>query len=64
MGIEASEIDIVGIRIDNKRALVAEVKRQACNYDHKKFIGKVSRIKTAALSGYGIEPRLLTMDDM
>ena len=36
-GKEANEIDIVGIRAEGKKALVAEVKRQRRNYDHKLF---------------------------
>ncbi|MDE6415724.1 MAG: AAA family ATPase [Duncaniella sp.] len=64
LGIEASEIDIVGIKIDRIHALVAEVKRQRRNYDHKKFMEKVDCIKTAILSGYEIETRLFTIEDM
>ena len=64
LGIEASEIDIVGIKIDRIHALVAEVKRQRRNYDHKKFMEKVDRIKTTILSGYEIETRLFTIEDM
>ena len=64
LGLEASEIDIVAIRSTGKKALVAEVKRQRRNYDHKKFIQKVDRIKTTALSGFDVETRLFTMEDM
>lgn len=64
LGLEASEIDIVGIRSDNKSALVAEVKRQRRNYDHKRFMEKVGRITTTALAGYAVETRLFTMEDM
>lgn len=63
-GKEANEIDIVGIQTDGKKAIVAEVKRQRRNYDHKLFMGKVERIRTVLLSKYEIEPRLLTLDDM
>jgi len=63
-GFEASEIDIVGIRNDNKSALVAEVKRQRRNYDHKAFMTKAERIRQSALTKYDIETRLLTMEDM
>lgn len=63
-GKEANEIDIVAIYGTEKKALVAEVKRQRRNYDHKDFMTKVDRIKSIALSSYDIEPRLLTMDDM
>lgn len=63
-GKEAKEIDIVGIRTDGKSALVAEVKRNARNYDNKSFMAKVEHIKDKILSGYKIESRLYTMDDM
>ncbi|MGM9693601.1 MAG: ATP-binding protein [Alloprevotella sp.] len=63
-GKEANEIDIVGIRTDGKSALVAEVKRNARNYDNKSFMAKIEHIRTKILSGYEIESRLYTMDDM
>ena len=63
-GKEAGEIDIVGIRTDGKSALVAEVKRNARNYDNKAFMAKIEHIRTKILSGYEIESRLYTMDDM
>lgn len=64
LGMEAGEIDIVAIGIDNKSALVAEVKRQRRNYDHKLFMSKLERLKTAAINAYKITTRLLTMEDM
>lgn len=63
-GQEANEIDIVGIFAGEKKALVAEVKRQRRNYDHKAFMEKVERIRDCALAKYEIEPRLLTLEDM
>ncbi len=63
-GKGANEIDIVGIRTDGKSALVAEVKRNARNYDNKLFMAKVEHIKAKILSGYKVESRLYTMDDM
>lgn len=63
-GKEACEIDIVGIRTEGKSALIAEVKRNARNYDHKAFKAKVEHIKSKILSGYEIESRLYTIDDM
>ena len=63
-GKEACEIDIVGIRTEGKSALIAEVKRNARNYDHKSFKAKVEHIKSKILSGYEIESRLYTIDDM
>lgn len=63
-GKEAYEIDIVGIRTDGKSALIAEVKRNARNYDNKAFMAKVEHIKAKMLSGYEIESRLYTIEDM
>lgn len=63
-GKEANEIDIVALSIDGKTALVAEVKRQHRNYDHKAFMEKIDCIKTSTLSKYKIEIRLFTLEDM
>lgn len=63
-GKEANEIDIVGIRTDGKSALVAEVKRNARNYDNKSFMAKVAHIRAKILAGHEVESRLFTMDDM
>ena len=63
-GKEANEIAIVALSIDGKTALVAEVKRQQRNYDHKAFIEKVDCIKTNILTKYKIETCLFTLDDM
>ncbi len=63
-GKEANEIDIVGIRTEGKSALVAEVKRNVRNYDNKSFMAKIEHIRAKILSGYEIESRLYTIDDM
>lgn len=63
-GLQANEIDIVGIYADAKSALLAEVKRQKRNYDHKAFMAKVEHIRQHVLSRYDIHTRLLTLDDM
>lgn len=63
-GVEANEIDIVAIKADGNNALIAEVKRQRRNYDHKDFMAKVDRIKSVALPNYTIETKLLTLEDM
>lgn len=63
-GKEANEIDIVGIRTEGKSALVAEVKRNARNYDNKSFMAKIEHIRAKILSGYEIESQLYTIDDM
>ncbi|MDE6408718.1 MAG: ATP-binding protein [Muribaculaceae bacterium] len=43
-GKTANEIDIVALSIDGQTALLAEVKRQQRNYDHKAFMEKVDCI--------------------
>ncbi|MCM1451029.1 MAG: ATP-binding protein [Clostridium sp.] len=63
-GKEANEIDIIAILAQEKKAIAAEVKRQARNYDHKLFMEKVEHARAAILSNYEIETRLLTMADM
>ncbi len=63
-GKGANEIDIIGIKVDDKTAVVAEVKRQCRNYDHKLFMEKVERIKSCLLTKYDIETKLLTLEDM
>lgn len=63
-GKEANEIDIVALSIDGKTAIVAEVKRQQRNYDHKAFMEKVDFLKTSVLDKYEVETRLFTIDDM
>ncbi|MDE6551391.1 MAG: AAA family ATPase [Muribaculaceae bacterium] len=63
-GKEANEIDIVALSINGKTALVAEVKCQQRNYDHKAFMEKVDCIKNSILSKYEIDTCLLTLEDM
>lgn len=63
-GKEANEIDIIGVSAEGKKVLVAEVKRQRRNYDHKEFMAKVDCVRTRILSKYNIETRLLTLEDM
>ena len=63
-GKEAHEIDIVGLKTEGKSALVAEVKRNARNYDNKLFMEKVEHLRTKILAGYEIETRLFTLEDL
>ncbi len=63
-GKEANEIDIVALSVDGQTAVVAEVKRQKRNYDHKVFMEKVEHLKTCLLTKYKIEPILLSLEDM
>lgn len=61
---EVNEIDIVGIKVDDKIAVVAEVKRHSRNYDHKTFMAKVELIKSCLIMKYEVEARRLTLEDM
>lgn len=63
-GLDANEIDIVGISSNGKEAIAAEVKRQRRNYDHTKFMTKVERLKEIILRGYQVKSRVFTLDDM
>ncbi len=61
---EQNEIDIVGIYLDDKRALVAEVKRQHKNFKPELFEAKVEAIRKKVLFKYEIETRCLSLDNM
>lgn len=63
-GKEANEIDIIGVFAGGKNALIAEVKRQRRNYDHKEFMRKVECVKAGILSKHDIETCLFTLEDM
>jgi AAA+ ATPase superfamily predicted ATPase len=58
------EIDLLGIFADDKRALVAEVKRQRKNFKPDEFNKKVELIKNKVLSKYKIEQKNFCMEDM
>lgn len=61
---DQNEIDIVGIYADNKRALIAEVKRQRKNFKPELLEKKVEVIRNKILSKYEIESMCLTLEDM
>lgn len=58
------EVDIVGIYVGDKKALIAEVKRQRKNFKPELFLQKVEAIRKKVLFNYEIETKCLTMDDM
>lgn len=60
----ANEIDIVGIYLFEKKALVAEVKRQRKNFKPELFQQKVEAIRQKLLFKYEIESKCLTLEDM
>ena len=59
-----NEIDIVGIYLFEKKALVAEVKRQRKNFKPELFQKKVEAIHNKLLFKYEIESKCLSMDDL
>jgi hypothetical protein len=61
---EQDEIDIVGLYAEDKRALVAEVKRQSKNFKPDLFSKKVEALRKKVLFNYEIESRLFSMEDM
>ncbi len=61
---DQDEIDIVGLYAEEKKALVAEVKRQSKNFKPDLFALKVNALRKKVLFKYEIESRLFSMDDM
>lgn len=59
-----NEIDIVAIYLDNKRALVVEVKRQKKNFKPLIFEEKVNQLRSKAMHKYQLETVCWDMDDM
>lgn len=61
---DQDEIDIVGLYAEEKKALVAEVKRQSKNFKPDLFALKVDALRKKVFFKYEIESRLFSMDDM
>lgn len=61
---DQNEIDIVAINMDNKRAFVAEIKRQKKNFKPQLFENKLKVIKKKALNKYIIDSKCLDISDM
>lgn len=59
-----NEIDIVAITLDNKKAFVAEVKRQKKNFKPQLLEGKIEVLKTKVLNKYAIDWACLDITDM
>ena len=62
--VNPHEIDIVALRTEGNRALVAEVKRNPENYSHKLFMEKVEALRRKEMMRYDIETRLFTLTDL
>lgn len=59
-----NEVDIVAISLDNKKAFVAEVKRQKKNFKPLLLESKIEVLKTKALNKYAIDWTCLDISDM
>lgn len=59
-----NEVDIVAITLNNKKALVVEVKRQKKNFKPQAFEEKVELLRSKLLHKYEIEAACWDMDDM
>lgn len=58
------ELDIVAIYANDKKVLIAEVKRQRKNFKPELFQQKIEVIRTKLFFNYDIETTCLTLDDM
>lgn len=61
---DQDEIDIVGVYASDRRALVAEVKRQSKNFKPELFASKVEALRKKVLFNYELECRQFSMKDM
>lgn len=59
-----NKIDIVAIKIDNRKAFVAEVKRQKKNFKPQLLEAKIEFLKTKVLNKYSIDWACLDIADM
>ncbi len=59
-----NEVDIVAITLDNKKAFVAEVKRQKKNFKQQLLGSKIEVLKTKILNKYAIDWACLDVTDM
>lgn len=59
-----NEVDIVAITLDNKKALIVEVKRQKKNFKPQLLEAKIEVLKTKVLSKYAIEWVCMDIADM
>lgn len=59
-----NEVDIVAIGLDNKKAFVAEVKRQKKNFKPQLLEAKIEVLKTKVLNKYDIDRACLDIADM
>jgi len=61
---DQNEVDIVAVTLDNKKALVAEIKRQRKNFKPQLLESKIDVLKNKVLSKYEINSLCLDIEDM
>jgi AAA+ ATPase superfamily predicted ATPase len=61
---DQNEIDIIAITLDNRKALVAEVKRQRKNFKPQLLESKIEMLKNKVLSKYAIDAACWDIADM
>ncbi|HPW70458.1 MAG TPA: DUF234 domain-containing protein [Bacteroides graminisolvens] len=61
---DQNEVDIVAVTLDNKKALVVEVKRQRKNFKPQLLELKIEILKNKVLHKYEVEFVCLDLDDM
>lgn len=59
-----NEVDIVAIGLDNKKAFVAEVKRQNKNFKQQLLESKIEILRAKILNKYAIDWKCLDITDM
>lgn len=59
-----NEIDIVALKLEKRKALVAEVKRQRKNFKPELLEKKVAHLINKVLPKYDVETTCLTLEDM
>lgn len=59
-----NEVDIIGIRLDNKKALVVEVKRKRKHFKPQLFEEKVELLRSKLLHNYEIETACWDLEQM
>ncbi|WP_129615688.1 ATP-binding protein [Bacteroides cellulosilyticus] len=62
--VEAFEINIVALCSKGRQALIAEVKRNPRNYNHKLFMEKVEHLRQKEMTKYRLETKLFSLEDM
>lgn len=61
---EQNEVDIVATYYNEKKVMIAEVKRQRKNFKPEKFQEKVEKLRNHLFCDYAVETKCLTLNDM